>query len=904
VRPSLLHTIAIHGFRSNPLGVRIVLATILVAPTCAFSQGEPVCIPYLRGDANSDARVDIADPIAMLQHTFLGMGTIGCQRAADANGDATAADISDAIFVLLWSFAGGQPPAQPFPECGVSDVEEILGCETSPPCDGIEPCGGGDPGETDPIEWIELDEPVLEDIPPPLAVLEHSTVAVGSIVPIEISRIGPWSPARLEWGDGTTELILADDVVQHTYDRPRSALVRLIDRHGEARFEASVEVAPPATIRESHFVVPAAEGVAHDPFICAMSLLVGGDPASRHAISSACGLYLPGAPGPEVELSITTLGLGPIEIDVTLHRGGTFEPILDTIELHGDGAPNTTMISLPALPTDVPGTHVVIVESSGSGGGGQQGDGAAMALTAGGSAVASFTYTVFDPALLAADPNCQQIIALHAAARAEKSKKKADCDELAKKLEALLAELAGVEGDLASARGDLAAAEAARDEARAEAANLEAFVEGALGGVGDVTDYDSANGVPGGQNFVGAHGVGLAFGDAGAVIAQADAVEAATGMNPLAALGALGKARAELARREADAAALAAEVAALEARAAALEAEIAALRAALEDCRRECEELEGRIAELEATERRCLQALAERRKAEDAIRDAEEAVRSAENAAGTTSSSGDAAEDAVGGSAGSPEEVEDDRDAIEGAKEIAGAGSSKLEEAKRKLDEARDALAAGDSTRAAELAKEAAECAGIAGRTFAEATRDLEEARAGAAARGARECEEGSTYASDWVETRVAKRLVSIQIVPADVAPEDWNEHIESLREAVNALADFIEFVEAVKDHSPIEGTFTPEADKMVKYIFETYVGLLVDRAGVDVWALIEGCVERSRTHWVCVHGRWVVSRVEKAIEGPVFWQEKIGTVLATGPVREREVRELVERWVSSFVGR
>lgn len=72
---------------------------------------------FLRGDANRDSRLDIADPIALLGRLFLGdaSGALPCDDAADANDDGRI-DISDPVAVLGFLFLGGIP--LPLPGAG------------------------------------------------------------------------------------------------------------------------------------------------------------------------------------------------------------------------------------------------------------------------------------------------------------------------------------------------------------------------------------------------------------------------------------------------------------------------------------------------------------------------------------------------------------------------------------------------------------------------------------------------------------------------------------------------------------------------------------------------------------------------------------------------------------------
>jgi hypothetical protein len=94
------------------------------------------CEPaFLRGDANSDANVDIADAIFMLYSLMLGGTPSGCVDSTDANDDGTH-DISDIIFVLNYQFQNGAPPPAPGPsQCGIDMTpDDGIGCDVFGGC--------------------------------------------------------------------------------------------------------------------------------------------------------------------------------------------------------------------------------------------------------------------------------------------------------------------------------------------------------------------------------------------------------------------------------------------------------------------------------------------------------------------------------------------------------------------------------------------------------------------------------------------------------------------------------------------------------------------------------------------------------------------------------------------------
>ncbi len=95
---------------------------------------------FIRGDANIDGTVNIADMVDSLGFLFgvRGHENPHCLAAHDANDDGTV-DISDAIYTANYLFGGGRmpPPPKPFPDCGV-DPTELRGGYL--PCDDFYIC--------------------------------------------------------------------------------------------------------------------------------------------------------------------------------------------------------------------------------------------------------------------------------------------------------------------------------------------------------------------------------------------------------------------------------------------------------------------------------------------------------------------------------------------------------------------------------------------------------------------------------------------------------------------------------------------------------------------------------------------------------------------------------------------
>lgn len=90
---------------------------------------------FLRGDANGDRTLNIADVIFTLNALFRAGKPPPCRDAADANDDGRI-DTSDAVYTIDYLFRDGPPPPVPFPAIGFDPTPDLyapggdLGCET------------------------------------------------------------------------------------------------------------------------------------------------------------------------------------------------------------------------------------------------------------------------------------------------------------------------------------------------------------------------------------------------------------------------------------------------------------------------------------------------------------------------------------------------------------------------------------------------------------------------------------------------------------------------------------------------------------------------------------------------------------------------------------------------------
>ena len=89
---------------------------------------------FIRGNANGDARLDIGDPVWILNALFHDGRPSPCGDAADSNDDGRV-DVSDAVHLIRYLFLTGEAPPSPFPDCGLDITEDEIACPGgSPQC--------------------------------------------------------------------------------------------------------------------------------------------------------------------------------------------------------------------------------------------------------------------------------------------------------------------------------------------------------------------------------------------------------------------------------------------------------------------------------------------------------------------------------------------------------------------------------------------------------------------------------------------------------------------------------------------------------------------------------------------------------------------------------------------------
>ncbi|MGE3166939.1 MAG: hypothetical protein AB7O52_18700 [Planctomycetota bacterium] len=104
-------------------------ATFSLPAACTATVVGPI---FIRGDANGDEKVNVADAIFELDILFSNAPPAPCADATDANDDGSL-NIADPIYTLGYLFDGGTPPPPPFPTRGPDPTADALNCATSLP---------------------------------------------------------------------------------------------------------------------------------------------------------------------------------------------------------------------------------------------------------------------------------------------------------------------------------------------------------------------------------------------------------------------------------------------------------------------------------------------------------------------------------------------------------------------------------------------------------------------------------------------------------------------------------------------------------------------------------------------------------------------------------------------------
>jgi hypothetical protein len=110
--------------------IRLPHVALMMVALAAFASPVPAA-EFLRGDANSDGVVSIADAHFISTYLFRSGAAPGCMEAMNSNGDEgeRRINITDEIYVMNYLFLGGDAPPAPFPQPGL-DAAPDIDCDT------------------------------------------------------------------------------------------------------------------------------------------------------------------------------------------------------------------------------------------------------------------------------------------------------------------------------------------------------------------------------------------------------------------------------------------------------------------------------------------------------------------------------------------------------------------------------------------------------------------------------------------------------------------------------------------------------------------------------------------------------------------------------------------------------
>lgn len=110
------------------------LFLLLLCSAVFYPAGPLHAVPFLRGDADANGTVEMADAVRIFGFLFLGTPRVlPCKDAADAN-DSGNVDLSDGVTILSYLFLGGPELPPPFPGCGYDPTEDALDCRVHAFC--------------------------------------------------------------------------------------------------------------------------------------------------------------------------------------------------------------------------------------------------------------------------------------------------------------------------------------------------------------------------------------------------------------------------------------------------------------------------------------------------------------------------------------------------------------------------------------------------------------------------------------------------------------------------------------------------------------------------------------------------------------------------------------------------
>jgi predicted nucleic acid-binding Zn-ribbon protein len=322
-------------------------------------------------------------------------------------------------------------------------------------------------------------------------------------------------------------------------------------------------------------------------------------------------------------------------------------------------------------------------------------------------------------------------------------------------------------------------------------------------------------------------------------------------------------------------------------------------QAKLNQCKQECDQLQQQIEALVEAEKKCLQQIHEQAKAEDAIRSARNRGNTVQKQANNVKNNADKADETIDNRAGKPEEVQEDKDKVNQGRQHQEAAQDLIDQGNRKLEDANGALSNGDTETAKELSSEADDLFKQAKHELQEAREPISEGKASALSRPKRECQDGECKKTGETITFIKwTELMDFSLSQSEnTKPEKWATTLENCRNAVEGLKSFVKLVESLEKYSPIDTTFTLDADELIGAIFNGYVELLYRHYTFYVWVKLKGHTAWRRVDQECKDGLWKDLVFEGEDDNECFKEMSIGPIFpGDRAYRDSQLDNLLKR--------
>ena len=699
-------------------------------------------------------------------------------------------------------------------------------------------------------------------------------VTNGTPVLATVQNLAPFEPGVVDWGDGFQDALTESGPVTHLYDNPGSYTVQLQSGAGVGG-AADVVVLPTPGVQ-----------------VTQTTLALLGTDLDDNVITGRVAQITSNNP-PHVLVEVVGEGMG--DVDATLHvdTPSTNDYDVPLIVSFIDPSPglHTGQVEVADFPFVDLGEYFISLDL----------DGAVNATV---EAAHPFALTVQLPSFVTTN-DCDEILRIWKTLSAQKEAKKQDCDDLAKQLADLQAQRAGLQAQRQAAQNQRDAAQNALDSAQSDFNDLFNYVNSILDGLGQLIQYSSSADFPAGDNHVGARnngasaGVGISFLDAEGLISRMDLYKEANGHSIGQDLNQLRNLISQMDGLRNQIAQADAQLQQLDNAIANLDSQIAAKQAELDKCRQDCDALEQQVKDYADAHKLCLEQLEKERQAAGAIHDAERAGQGAQEKADATSAAADHADGVIDGRSGSPSQAGNDKDDVQAGRDCEQQAQDLIDQGNQKLQQARDALASGDTDTAKQRAAEAQDLFDQANQMLDDCRKHIQDGQSDAQGRPPRQCTDGDFQQGEEFDTVVWTEILDVALAPTGGKPEKWATTLKDAQDAVAGLQHFLTLVTILGPASPIEGPATPNAGKVAELIVNSYLEIINSQFPFDVYIKVRGHTDWRRVDRRCVNGLWVSEPHEGSYADVVERQILIGTIWGGDRAsRQKQLSDILERFL------